>query len=444
MPEQDLQRGLPHLQGAEFLYETRLFPEPEYTFRHALTQEVAYGSLLHERRRELHARIVGALERLYPERLAEHAARLAHHAFRGEVWGKALTYMKQTQTSASRSTLDAALIGSETGALWWSGDYTRAIEVAQRDLAVAAGFRNFDLSIVTNLRLGEVYHALGDYRRAADLFRRTIGALQGDLERERCGMAGLPSVYARAWLGWCLAEFGDFPEGIVRGEEAVAIAEAADQDYSRVLAAWGLGTLHVVRGDPERAIPVLERALVVTRMADTLLLFPFVATPLGAAYALAGRVDEALPLLEDGLRQAGALNLQAHHPLRLVWLGEALILAGQLERADELATQARALAEEHGERGSLAYVWRLTGEVAARREPPHDRAAANAYGQALRLATELAMRPLAARCRLGLAAIHEKTGAEAEARAERNAAVETLRSLKMPHWLGQLETLHES
>ena len=115
MPEQDLQRGLAHLQAAEFLYETRLFPEPEYTFRHALTQEVAYGSLLHERRRELHARIVEALERLYPERLAEHAARLAHHAFRGEVWGKALTYLKQTQTAASRSTLDAALIGSETG-----------------------------------------------------------------------------------------------------------------------------------------------------------------------------------------------------------------------------------------------------------------------------------------------------------------------------------------
>ncbi len=445
MPEQDLQRGLAHLQAAEFLYETRLFPEPEYTFRHTLTQEVAYGSLLHERRRELHARIVGALESLYPERLAEHAARLAHHAFRGEVWGKALKYLKQTQTAASRSSLDAVLGTDESAAaLFWDGHYARAIEVGQRDLAIAAGFKSFGLNVVANLRLGQAHHALGDYGRAADFFTRTITSLQGDLERERFDMPGLPSVYARTWLGWCLAEFGDFPEGIVRGEEAVAIAEAADQDYSRVLAAWGLGTLHVVRGDPERAIPVLERALVVTRMADTLLLFPFVATPLGAAYALAGRVDDALPLLEDGLRQAGAMNLQAHHPLRLVWLGEALILAGQLERAAELAAQARALAEEHEERGSLAYVWRLIGEVAARREPPHNRAAVNAYGQALRLATELSMRPLAARCRLGLAAMHEKTGAQAEARAERNAAVETLRSLQMTHWLGPLETLRES
>src|SRR5262249_24901632 len=58
LPEDVLYRGLVHLQAAEFLYETRLFPEQEYTFKHALTHEVAYNSLLLERRRMLHARIV--------------------------------------------------------------------------------------------------------------------------------------------------------------------------------------------------------------------------------------------------------------------------------------------------------------------------------------------------------------------------------------------------
>ena len=67
VPEAALHRGLAHLQAAEFLYETRLFPEPEYTFKHALTHEVAYGSLLLERRRGLHARLVEALEALAPE-----------------------------------------------------------------------------------------------------------------------------------------------------------------------------------------------------------------------------------------------------------------------------------------------------------------------------------------------------------------------------------------
>ena len=88
LPEADLHRGLAHLQAAEFLYETRLFPDREYTFKHALTHEVAYGSLLQERRRALHARIVEAIERLSPDRLTDHVERLAHHAFRGEAVGE--------------------------------------------------------------------------------------------------------------------------------------------------------------------------------------------------------------------------------------------------------------------------------------------------------------------------------------------------------------------
>src|SRR5262249_15217849 len=88
--EDTLRRSLTHLEAAEFLYETRLFPEHEYTFKHALTHEVAYGSLLLERRRVLHACIVEALEALAGDRVAEQVERLAHHALRGEVWDKAL------------------------------------------------------------------------------------------------------------------------------------------------------------------------------------------------------------------------------------------------------------------------------------------------------------------------------------------------------------------
>src|SRR5262249_8899509 len=92
------------LQAAEFLYETSLFPDLEYTFKHALTHEVAYGSLLHERRRALHARIVAAIETLYPSRLSEQVEQLAHHAFRGEVWEQAVSYLRQAgEKAAARS-----------------------------------------------------------------------------------------------------------------------------------------------------------------------------------------------------------------------------------------------------------------------------------------------------------------------------------------------------
>src|SRR5262249_774599 len=78
MRDEALHRGLAHLQAADFLYETRLFPESEYTFKHALTHEVAYGSLLLERRRGLHARLVTAFETLAPDQVTEQVERLAH------------------------------------------------------------------------------------------------------------------------------------------------------------------------------------------------------------------------------------------------------------------------------------------------------------------------------------------------------------------------------
>ncbi len=100
VPEESLRRGLTNLQAAEFLYETSVFPDHEYTFKHALTHEVGYASVLHDRRRALHARIVEALATLYPDRLTEQVERLAHHAFRGEVWEKAGTYLRQAGAKA--------------------------------------------------------------------------------------------------------------------------------------------------------------------------------------------------------------------------------------------------------------------------------------------------------------------------------------------------------
>jgi class 3 adenylate cyclase len=114
LPEAGLHRGLSHLQAAEFLYETRLFPEREYTFKHALTHEVAYGSLLQERRRALHAQIVEALETLASDRWDECVDHLAQHAVRGQVWDKALTYCRQAGAKAmGRSAYPEAMVSFE-------------------------------------------------------------------------------------------------------------------------------------------------------------------------------------------------------------------------------------------------------------------------------------------------------------------------------------------
>jgi predicted ATPase len=92
LADDELQRGLAALRAAELLYEVSLFPEPEYTFKHALTHEVTYGSLLHDRRKQLHGQIVDAIERLSAARLDEQTELLAHHALRDERWERAAVY----------------------------------------------------------------------------------------------------------------------------------------------------------------------------------------------------------------------------------------------------------------------------------------------------------------------------------------------------------------
>ncbi len=116
-----LHTGLTHLQAAAFLDETQVVPELTYTFTHALTHEVAYNSLLRERRRGLHARLVEVLEALAPDVVAEPVERLAHHALRGEVWAKALTYGQQAGARAdARAALSTATEMYRTMAMtWW-------------------------------------------------------------------------------------------------------------------------------------------------------------------------------------------------------------------------------------------------------------------------------------------------------------------------------------
>jgi class 3 adenylate cyclase/tetratricopeptide (TPR) repeat protein len=101
--KQELKLCLLNLQELEFIYEKSLFPELEYIFKHALTQEVAYNSLLLKRRKEIHERIGQAIENLYPDRLEEFCELLAHHYSRGENWEKAYQYLKLSGDKATRN-----------------------------------------------------------------------------------------------------------------------------------------------------------------------------------------------------------------------------------------------------------------------------------------------------------------------------------------------------
>ncbi len=101
--KEELKSGLVNLQGLEFIYEKGLFPDLEYIFKHALVQEVAYNSLLVNRRKEIHEKIGRAIESLYPQRLEEFCEMLAYHYSKSGNLAKAYDYLKESAEKAVRS-----------------------------------------------------------------------------------------------------------------------------------------------------------------------------------------------------------------------------------------------------------------------------------------------------------------------------------------------------
>ena len=287
--------------------------------------------------------------------------------------------------------------GAESaGHLWFRGEYDRALTLAQRERTFSASFGNFAWTVLSNLRIGQVYHSLGDYPKATEALTRTVALLEGDLKRQLFEAAGLPAVMARVWLAFCAAECGNAQEAAALAEEATALAEAEDHAYSLIVAHAGTGMLRNLGGSHEGAIVPLERALVIARVADIPFLFPLAAAPLGRAYSQTGRTEEGLRLLEDAVQRAEDMQWGANHALRLMWLCEAHLRAGDETAARRLGTRALELARRQGERGHEAHILRLLGQIAASGATPDLEQAGQYYVEGLTLAKTLGMQPLAA------------------------------------------------
>ena len=505
--DDELRRSVHDLQAAEFLYETSLFPVFEYTFKHALTLDVAFGTLLQDRRRALDARLVEALETMTGDRTAEQVERLAHHAFRGGVWDKAATYCREAGARAfARSAhrtdvryfeqaLEALLHLPETpetigqsidlrldlrASLSPLGDFgrmldymteaerlaealgdrrrlglvasvlanyfnvmldlERAVEYGERAVAIASEVHDTTVTTLANNFLGLARFSLGEFPAAIELARRNVAMLQGELARERFGLPLLPAVYSRTLLAWSLAELGNFAEAAEFGREAIRIAETVDHPHTLVFACLGLGTVHLQRGDFQEAITHLERAVRTCRTGDVPGAFALAASPLASAYCLAGRADAALDLLKEAIEQAIAIGDPFGHWLRAARRAEAYLLVGRAADALPLAQRGVEISKAVKGRGVMGWALRLMGEVAAAQTPPLVAEAEAAYREALKMAQEMGMRPLEARCRLGLGALYQQAARPVEAHAEVAYAVEGLRALGMHTWLARAES----
>jgi predicted ATPase len=228
LPEAVLHRSLAHLQAAEFLYETRLVPELVYTFKHALTHEVAYGSLLQERRRVLHACIVETLEALAGDQVAEQVERLAHHALRGEVWDKALMYFWQAGEKAMACAAHREAVGYLEQAL---GAAQRL--PAQPDLLT----QGIELRII----LDSAFLTLGDPKRGFDYLREAAVLAEALGDQRQLGRIanGMTHYFLRT---------GDYDAAIEYGQRALVHATASEALVEQAIAHCVLGTAYFALG----------------------------------------------------------------------------------------------------------------------------------------------------------------------------------------------------
>jgi tetratricopeptide (TPR) repeat protein len=163
------------------------------------------------------------------------------------------------------------------------------------------------------------------------------------------------------------------------------------------------------------------------------------AAALGAAYALQGRLAEGRALVEEAISEGLRVGALQNHSLRVVWLSEVYRLSGRSEEAWQRACQALDLARQDKERANEAQALYQLGVVHAHADSPDVVQAEAHYQQALALAEDLGMGPLAAHCHRGLGTLHAKVGRLEQARAELSAAIDLYRAMDMTFWLPQAE-----
>jgi predicted ATPase len=212
---------LASLRHAEFILETRAHPDPEYTFTRPLTHEVVYESLPAEQRRDLHAAIMEAIERRYADRQAEQIDRLAHHAFCGEAWPKALAYLRQAGIRAATRSA-----------------YREAVSCFEQALAAIAhlpdGRETIAQAIDVQLELQGPLGALGQKQRSRDYLRRAKELAVALQDRRRLGrVLAVECINSRAAL--------EFDRALGAGEHALSIATDLAALDLEATARYGLG-----------------------------------------------------------------------------------------------------------------------------------------------------------------------------------------------------------
>jgi len=417
----DLDAGLRELKRLELLSEEHVAAESLYVFKHALTQEVAYDSLLTSRRRRLHAAAARALEQFYAARLEDAYDRLAYHYSRAAHAEKAVEYLTRFAEKAAREHAHVEAILALQGALAHGerlpadrecerlrldlhlrlalsltalGRYQETQQRLRQQQDRVEQLHNPGLSGRYALLEGQVASYLGDWQEAV---RRALGAVEAAAsghDHLTLGQAYHVLAMERYWTGqpvqgveYCqyaiaalerlgederlgMAYFvlglnalslGCFDQALEAAARVGAIGEATADRRLQAFAAWVTGWAQATRGDWEAGIAACQRAL--ERSSDPLNT-AFALGWLGYAHLQGGDSAAAIPPLEQAVHSLRQFDYRRLEGLYTTLLSEAHLLRGDLDTARALALQGLAIAGETPYRTGIAWAQRALGRIA--------------------------------------------------------------------------------
>src|SRR5262245_23415211 len=485
MDEDAIERALVSLQRSKFLQRTSLFPDLEYRFRHVLTRDVAYSSLLKDQRRLLHVRAFAAIESLYRDHLALHVKDLALHAGPGELWQEAVTYNRQLGTRALERAANVEAVNSFEEALRALKRLPVSHASQETEIELLSAIRpallqlgRLDEVLAVSRQIESLARELGDDRHLALAYTYLINYhyLKGEtsltldygtrclaiaeaardqgihsLARQYMGQSyhvrgeyaraerelernlaaadpgnGLTSyISSRAWLAFSLSERGQFDAAERHAYAAQQAADASNHVYNQLIALTFSGLVAVRRGHVARAVLPLQRSFAICRNRGLTVWQPVSSSLLGLALVRLGDTHHGLRLLEDGVAQSQQLGVKAYLSAWTGNLAQGQLAAGNRDQALATARQALELAREAGERGHEAYALWLLAQIES---------SPATYEKSLEIARELGLYPLAAQIRLDLGLLLAAAGEPSRAEEQIALARRLLRGMQMHPW----------
>jgi class 3 adenylate cyclase/tetratricopeptide (TPR) repeat protein len=500
--DERLRAALNELQAGEFLYERQLYPDLSYAFHHALTHEVAYESLLHDHRRALHAKIVQAIEKIHSHCLDDHIEELARHAVRGEIWERAVPWLRLAGAKAFTRSAHQTAIEYFEQAIDACRHLPKTPEYLELTIDLRFDLRNSLFAVGDHARVASyieeaeaIASRLGDRRRQAwascylMMHSLVIGQPRSTIEHGRRALtAGLElgetalAVVANLGIGQAQHALGQYGDAIRSLE-----ASLAGLDRNSIVQRFGMNSppaihcytwlawCHAERGEFAAGLARGEAGLSIADQVQDPWGRASAHYGLGLVHLRQGSFSEAIRWLSAGLDICKAFGMRTWFPALASALGYTYALAGDIGSALPWLEQAVAEAEQQNVmfRHSLRVGWlgetllragrhdtavtlarRALDLARGREEYGHEayalwllaRTSGNEieaeafYHQAIKQARKLGLLPLVGHCHFGLGETHRRLGNPDAARTAFRDAARLMSSLGMNTWLAEVNS----